>query len=70
MQNRPIDYRTLPDAARLRERQILPVIGRSRASLWRDVRKGTFPKPKRHGVITSWRWSDVRAWLEKQDGQA
>jgi len=62
----PIDYRSLPDAARLREKHVIPLIGRSRASLWRDVRKGTFPRPKKDGAITSWRYGDVRKWLEGQ----
>jgi predicted DNA-binding transcriptional regulator AlpA len=62
----PIDYATLPDAARLREKHVIPLIGRSRATLWRGVRKGTFPKPKKDGAITSWRYGDVRKWLEGQ----
>lgn len=62
----PIDYATLPDSARLREKHVLPLIGRSRATLWRDVRNKTFPKPKKDGSITSWRYGDVRKWLEAQ----
>lgn len=72
MQNKatPIDYASLPDAARLREKHVLPLIGRSRASLWRDVRLARFPAPKKHGAITSWRYGDIRAWLEKQEADA
>jgi predicted DNA-binding transcriptional regulator AlpA len=63
----PIDYATLPDAARLREKHVIPLIGRSRASLWRDVRKGLFPAPKKHGAITSWKYGDVKKWLAAQE---
>lgn len=61
-----IDYSSLPDTARLREKHVLPLIGRSRSSLWRGVRDKSFPQPKKDGGITSWRYGDVRMWLEAQ----
>ena len=40
---------------------VLPV---SPSSVWRWVRKKTFPAPiKLAPGVTAWRWSDVKAWL-------
>ena len=39
----------------------------SRATLWRKVKQGTFPKPvKLSEGVTAWQVGEVRAWLAKQ----
>jgi prophage regulatory protein len=40
------------------------VTGRCAASIYRDVKAGTFPQPIKFGTrCTRWRADDVRAWL-------
>jgi predicted DNA-binding transcriptional regulator AlpA len=57
-------FDTLPDAALLTIRDISRLAGRSRTSLWRDVRDGRLPSPSRIGPnAVRWRVSDVRAYL-------
>jgi predicted DNA-binding transcriptional regulator AlpA len=34
---------------------------RSRASIYRDIKRGTFPKPSKVGSSSRWRMSQVRA---------
>ncbi|WP_084267653.1 helix-turn-helix transcriptional regulator [Azohydromonas lata] len=65
----PVDFDALPDSAYVRLAQIVPaVVPVSHATLWRWVREGTFPAPKKLGSqVTAWRVGDVRAWL---DGRA
>ncbi|KGW09498.1 helix-turn-helix transcriptional regulator [Burkholderia pseudomallei] len=49
----------------LKERQVLAIIGRSKAAMRRDVSLGLFPKPVKTGTKSSaWRESEVMGWLE------
>ena len=57
-------FDTLLDTALLTIRDISRLAGRSRTSLWRDVRDGRLPSPLRIGPnAVRWRASDVRAYL-------
>ena len=40
-----------------------PVIPLSRATIYRMIERGDFPKPKRLGRATVWSVVDIRAWL-------
>jgi predicted DNA-binding transcriptional regulator AlpA len=65
-----------PDCAFLRERQLIgnpkdpnsrKLIPISRATLWRMVKAGRFPPPKKLGPnIAAWNVGLVRAWLFEQ----
>lgn len=47
---------------------IVPV---SRATVWRWIKAGKFPKPvKLTDRVTAWRVEDLRAWCEAQGGAA
>ena len=39
------------------------IVCRSRASIYRDIQAGTFPKQVKAGKSSRWRTSDVRAFL-------
>lgn len=39
--------------------------GRSRSSIWRDVRDGRLPKPIKLGTVPYWRDSDIDAAMEQ-----
>lgn len=56
--------KNLPRRPREARPGILPF---SRATLWRRVAAGTFPKPLKFGGISAWRVEDVRAWIEEQN---
>jgi predicted DNA-binding transcriptional regulator AlpA len=42
----------------------------SRAKFDADVRSGLLPKPIKVGTLSRWRWSDVEAAIEAQNGLA
>ncbi|KGX30455.1 helix-turn-helix transcriptional regulator [Burkholderia pseudomallei] len=49
----------------LKEREVLGIIGRSKAAMRRDVSLGLFPKPVKTGTKSSaWRESEVMGWVE------
>lgn len=75
-------FDNLPDAAFIRQSQIVPnanpskregqtpLLNASASTLWRMVARGEFPKPMKLGAnITAWRVGDVRAWLAAQGAQ-
>ena len=50
----------------LRQKQLLEVVPFSKATLWRKVKAGTFPKPvKLSEGITAWQVTDIEAWFAK-----
>jgi len=63
----------LPDDGYVRERQLVAsakypgepfVLPFSSATLWRKVKEGSFPGPRKLSArITCWRVGDIRAWL-------
>lgn len=58
----------LPATGYIRAAQLVPhIIPIGSVTLWRWVKKGTFPKPIRLGpCVTAWRVEAVREWLEAQ----
>ena len=58
---------TLPAVGFVRQASILPVLGFSATTLWRRVKRGTFPQPiKLSERVTAWRAEDVHAWMAAQ----
>ena len=57
-------------AAILRTRDVLPLVGVARTTLWSYVRDGFFPRPLRLGGPKSravgWRRADVERWLSER----
>jgi len=59
----------LPTAGFIRETTVLIFVPISRATLWRKVKTGEFPKPVKLGVkITAWRVEEIRAYLDTVGG--
>ncbi len=49
----------------IKEREVLAIIGRSKAAMRRDVSLGLFPAPIKTGIKSSaWRESEVMGWVE------
>ena len=68
-------YKTEPDnlsgTGYVRQAQLIPaIIPFSAATLWRNVRMGTFPAPvKLSERVTAWRVEDVREWMAARDAE-
>jgi len=61
----------LPDDALVKLPVVLAVIPRSEASIYRDVRRGAFPKPVKLSVRSvAWRVGDLRKKLAELQSQA
>lgn len=61
----------MPHFEIIRCKDLMQRLGLSRATLWRRVKSGEFPKPLRLGGKTNnsaigWLNSDVENWLEEQ----
>ncbi len=58
----------LPTTGYVRQSQLIPaIVPFSSATLWRNVKAGTFPAPvKLSDRVTAWRVEDVRAWMESR----
>ncbi len=71
-------FEHLPDAALIREQQIIPSDGNptplvhvSASTWWRWVRAGKAPQPIRMSDgVTAYRVGDLRQWLERQGVQS
>lgn len=51
----------------LREAEVLAIVRFSHTTLWRLVRSGEFPKPRKLSPrVTVWVESEVTAWLEQK----
>ena len=49
----------------LKEREVVTIIGRSKAAMHKDVSLGLFPSPIKTGIKSSaWRESEVMGWVE------
>lgn len=73
--NSASDFDGLPAEGYIRQAQLVPqVVPFSPATLWRKVKAGEFPKPRKlSGRITAWKVGDVRDWLQQRaddDGSA
>lgn len=62
--SKKIEFESLPRYARLRQPHVLALTGWSAATLWRRVKSGQFPKPKKDGALTYWENGQVRDTLE------
>jgi len=61
------NFDDLPDAAFIRQPQVLSVVPFSAGTLWRKVGSGDFPKPvKLSERVTAWKVGSVRKWLADQ----
>ncbi len=48
-----------------RMKELPAITGRSRASLWRDIKAGKFPKPVRLGTNSvGFKASEIQTWLD------
>jgi predicted DNA-binding transcriptional regulator AlpA len=58
----------LPATGYVRQSQLIPaIVPFSSATLWRNVKNGSFPAPvKLSDRVTAWRVEDVRAWMESR----
>ena len=55
----------------VRVNQLTKLIPISKASVWRKVKEGTFPKPVKLGErITAWRMDEIEAWLVARHEEA
>ena len=55
----------------VRMSQLTGIIPMSKATIWRKLKDGTFPKPIKLGDrITAWRMEDVQAWLDCRHAEA
>lgn len=68
MANTTFPLGDLPATGYVRQSQLIPdIIPFSAATLWRNVKAGTFPAPvKLSDRVTAWRVEDVRAWMESR----
>jgi predicted DNA-binding transcriptional regulator AlpA len=57
-------FNDLPDSAWISAKELVILSGRSRTTLWRDVRSGSLEKPLKVGRIsTRWTVAQVKAYL-------
>ena len=58
------NFDELPDCALISAQELTALSGRSRTSLWRDVKRGNLAEPITIGMRSvKWRASDVRDFL-------
>jgi prophage regulatory protein len=59
----------LPATGYVRQSQLIPaIVPFSSATLWRNVKAGTFPTPfKLSNRVTAWRVDDIRAWMKSRE---
>jgi predicted DNA-binding transcriptional regulator AlpA len=53
---------------RLRWKAVCELTGYSRPTLYRRIRDGLFPAPKRDAGCAFWRAGEVLEWLRERDG--
>ena len=63
-----IDFEFLPDSAHIRVTTMMGLYGCSESTIWRSVRKGLIPRPKKlTSRTTVWNVGEVRKSLAKED---
>lgn len=62
------NFGRLPATGYIRESQLVPaIVPFSRATLWRKVKLGEFPRPVKLSTrITAWEVDSVRAWIDSK----
>lgn len=50
----------------LRIKQVTAKVGRSKTSIYADIRQGTFPAPAYAGHLAIWNEAEVDAWLAER----
>lgn len=61
------NFAALPDDAHVRLPVICELYAMSRASIWRKVKDGSLPAPKKFSVqVSAWRVGDIRADLARR----
>ncbi len=63
------DYKNLPPEARLRLKQVLPLVGIAPSTVWKKVSEGIFPEPNRDGSISTWSYGQILQYLKTQAGE-
>lgn len=59
-------FNSLAPEAYVRQKLLLQIVPISNATLWRKVKSVEFPRPVKFSpMVTAWRVSEVRAWLEQ-----
>jgi predicted DNA-binding transcriptional regulator AlpA len=58
---------TLPDSAGVRQPVVEGLFSCSAATVWRRVKSGLLPQPKRYGRTTVWNLGELRQVLAKGD---
>lgn len=49
--------------------EVIQTVGRSRTSIYYDVKEGLFPEPLKIGRrAIAWKESDIRNWIESRSG--
>jgi predicted DNA-binding transcriptional regulator AlpA len=59
--NTVANFDKLPDSARIKQPVVELLLSVSYATVWRKVKDGTFPKPRKDGAATSWSVGQIRA---------
>lgn len=63
-----IDFEFLPDSAHIRVKTMMSLYGCSESTIWRSVRKGLIPHPRKLTLRTTvWNVGEVRKSLAKKD---
>lgn len=58
------DAPNLPMMGYVRLKIVAQIVGAGKSTIWRWVKKGTFPKPHQLGPrCTGWRADEVRRWI-------
>lgn len=62
---------TLPATGYIRISTLVKIIPFSASTIWRKVKKGTFPQPEKLSEnITGWKVEDIRAFLDSDKTKA
>jgi prophage regulatory protein len=69
MAKTPFPLGDLPATGYVRQSQLIPaIVPFSSATLWRNVKAGSFPVPvKLSDRVTAWRVDDIRAWMKSRE---
>lgn len=59
-------FDSLPDSASVRQPVVAALFACSGTTVWRRVRAGVIPKPRKLGSITAWNVGELRAALKRE----